>query len=65
MMLRQTDCLLTVQETAERLAQSPVTVRRKIRLGEVPAVRVGTGPRAPLRVDERELQEWRYRERAA
>ncbi len=57
-MLRQADHLLTVQETADRLAQSPVTVRRKIREGEIPAVRLGTGPRAPLRVDERALNAW-------
>ncbi len=58
MTLRQADHLLTVQETADRLAQSSVTVRRKIRLGEIPAVRLGARARAFLRVDERALNEW-------
>jgi excisionase family DNA binding protein len=33
--------LLTVQETAERLKVAPVTVRRSIASGRLPAVRVG------------------------
>ncbi len=54
-MLREPDHLLTVAETAERLRQSQETVRRKIREGVIPAIRLGAGPRAPLRVDDQEL----------
>jgi excisionase family DNA binding protein len=38
------------------------TVERKIRVGELPALQLG-GPCTPLRVDERELEEWLYRDR--
>ena len=59
-MLREPDHLLTVAETAERLRQSQETVRRKIREGVIPAIRLGAGPRAPLRVDDQELRAWLY-----
>jgi len=37
--------LLTVRETAEVLRQSEWSVRQKIGRGELPAIRVGVGPR--------------------
>jgi excisionase family DNA binding protein len=37
--------LLTIQETAERLRVNPITVRRFIADGRLPAVRVGRGVR--------------------
>jgi len=43
--------LLTVPEVADRLRVSVKTVRRRIESGELPAVRIGTGIRAPVRVD--------------
>ena len=43
--------LLTVSEVADRLRVSVKTVRRRIESGELPAVRIGTGIRAPVRVD--------------
>jgi excisionase family DNA binding protein len=42
--------LLRVPEVAERLRCTDEVVRRKIRSGELPGVRLGSGPRAPLRV---------------
>ena len=54
--------LLTVAEVARRLQQSERTVRDKIASGQLPAVKIGTGPRAPLRVDRRELDAWLYGE---
>ena len=33
-------------------------MRDKIASGALPAVKIGTGPRAPIRVDPRELDEW-------
>jgi len=52
--------LMTVHEVAERLRVSPPTVYRRIAAGELPAVRLGAGPRAPLRVDDQELRAWLY-----
>ena len=57
-MLREDTNLLTVAETARRLRQSEVTVRRKIADGSLPALKIGTGPRAPIRVDAAELEAW-------
>jgi excisionase family DNA binding protein len=50
--------LLTVGEVALRLRQSERTVRDKIASGQIPAVKIGTGPRAPLRIDADELGSW-------
>jgi excisionase family DNA binding protein len=52
--------LLTVAEVALRLRQSERTVRDKIASGQLPAVKIGTGPRAPIRVDRAELEQWLY-----
>ena len=55
-MLREPEKLLTVADTARRLRQSEVTVRRKIASGDLAAVRIGSGPRAPIRVEAAELE---------
>jgi excisionase family DNA binding protein len=52
--------LLTVAEVARRLQQSERTVRDKIASGQLPAVKIGTGPRASLRVDRDELERRLY-----
>jgi len=41
--------LLTVAEVVERLRVSPLSVYRRIADGELDALRVGSGCRAPLR----------------
>jgi excisionase family DNA binding protein len=41
-----------------RLRQSERTVRDKINSGQLPAVKIGTGPRAPIRIDRAELEQW-------
>ena len=56
----ETSRLLTVAEVAERLGQSPLTVRRKIRRGVIPAVKLGKAAPSHLRVDERELEAWLF-----
>lgn len=43
--------LLRVPEVAEQLGVGRATVYRRIVDGTIPAVRVGAGPRAPIRVD--------------
>jgi excisionase family DNA binding protein len=48
---------LTVKETARRLGLHPLTVRRKIKAGELPALQLG-GPKSPIRIFEDELASW-------
>jgi len=52
--------LLTVGQVAERLQVSKWSVYRRVAERQIPAVKLGTGPRSPLRVDERELERWLY-----
>ncbi len=51
--------LLTVAEVAERLRCSEPTVRRRIREGQIPAVKLGHG-RSVIRIDAAELNNWLY-----
>jgi excisionase family DNA binding protein len=51
--------LLTVAEVAGRLRCSEPTVRRRIRAGEIPAVKLGRG-RSAIRIDTAELEGWLY-----
>jgi excisionase family DNA binding protein len=48
--------LLTVHETADRLRSSEHTIRRLIRSGELPALRVGQ----QYRIDGDELERWLF-----
>lgn len=50
--------LLTVNDVAERVALSPLTIRRRIRSGEITAIKLGEGERAPVRISEQQLQSW-------
>jgi excisionase family DNA binding protein len=52
--------LLSVKETASRLGVSQESVRRRIRDGSIPAVKLGSGPKAPFRIDEAELEAWLF-----
>lgn len=47
---------LTIKQTCELLQLSEVTVRRKIRDGSIPAVRLTREGRGALRVPEHELR---------
>jgi excisionase family DNA binding protein len=51
--------LLTVAEVAERLRCSEPTVRRRIRDGQIPAVKLGQD-RSVIRIDAAELNNWLY-----
>jgi excisionase family DNA binding protein len=53
--------LLTVAQVARRLNVSEITVRRRIRAGELPAVQLG-GPKTAIRVAENELAAWLFAE---
>jgi excisionase family DNA binding protein len=43
--------LLTVDEAAAALNVSAQKVRRMIRSGELPVLRIGCSPKAPIRID--------------
>ena len=59
-MLESPQKLLKVPEVAERLRVSVWSVYRLVEGGQLPAVRVGSGPRAPIRVSEAELEAWLF-----
>jgi excisionase family DNA binding protein len=53
--------LLTVAEVAEWLRCSEPTVRRRIRTGEIPAVKLGQG-RSAIRISRQALDAWLWSE---
>lgn len=52
--------LLTQSQVAEQLQISVWSVYRRISDGQLPAVKLGDGPRAPIRVDAAELHQFVY-----
>ena len=60
MNLLQETQLLTVGEVALRLRQSERTVRDKVAAALIPAVRIGDGPRAPIRLRADALEHWLF-----
>ena len=48
--------LLNAAQVAERLNLSEKTVRKRMTSGELPVVRLGEGPKAPVRVTEEALE---------
>jgi excisionase family DNA binding protein len=52
--------LLKVAQVAERIQETPATVYRLISTGQLPAIRLGSSPRSPLRVDVVELNAYLY-----
>jgi excisionase family DNA binding protein len=52
--------LLKPAQVAERLQVSPWSVYRLVARGDLPAVKLGAGPRAPIRVDADELDQFVY-----
>jgi excisionase family DNA binding protein len=57
--------LLNVKQAAHFLGLSVPTLYRKVAAGEVPALKLGSGPRAVIRIDARELEQWLYEARRA
>jgi len=47
--------LWTIEEVATLLRVHPETVRRWVRSGRMQAVRLGDGPKAPIRIDQAEV----------
>jgi excisionase family DNA binding protein len=52
------DNLLTVDEAARALRVTRGTMYRKIQTGQVRAIRLGTGEKAPIRIEESELDRY-------
>jgi excisionase family DNA binding protein len=48
--------LLTMSEVAEALRQSRQSVYRHVQRGELRALQIGSGPKAPLRIRAGELE---------
>jgi len=63
MSILQDSPLLTVREAADRLRVSPQLVYRRIESGELQAVRLGAGPKAPIRITSIDLAEFLRPER--
>jgi excisionase family DNA binding protein len=63
MTVLQDSPLLTVRETADRLRVSPQLVYRRIETGELQAVRLGHGPKAPIRITAVDLDRFLRPER--
>jgi hypothetical protein len=61
-MLRERVELLTTAQVARHLSQSEESIRRKARDGTLPVIRLGDGPKAPLRFDPLELENWLARD---
>jgi excisionase family DNA binding protein len=53
---------LKVAEVASELGCSEATVRRRIRAGELPAVRLGDSPNSGVRVPAAALKAWLWAE---
>lgn len=49
---------LTVAQVADRLQLSEVSIRRTIKSGEIPLVRLSTRPGGAVRIPEHELDAW-------
>jgi len=54
----QHSTFLTVDEAARVLSCSSATLYRKIAKGELPVLRLGDGPKAPIRIDIEDLRVW-------
>jgi excisionase family DNA binding protein len=52
--------LLRVDQVARRLGCSQQTVYRRVSTGQLRALRLGSGKKAPIRVDSVELERWIY-----
>jgi excisionase family DNA binding protein len=52
------DSLYTVDEVAQALRLAPCSVYERIARGELPAARLGSGPKAPIRVRAEDLDRY-------
>lgn len=49
---------MTVEQAAELANVSRATLYRRVATGEVEAVKIGTGPKAPIRIPRTSFVEW-------
>jgi excisionase family DNA binding protein len=60
---KEASSLLTVPEVAARLSVSRSTAWRLVHRGVLQAVKIGSGPHAPIRVDPAELENFLHSSR--
>lgn len=58
----QTTRLLTLTEASRTVPCSVSTLRRRIREGTLPAVRIGPSDNSPIRIHPRDLNAWLFDE---
>ena len=52
------DKLLTIKDLCERFRVSPSVIYEKVANKEIPHIRLGTGPKAPIRFKEKDIDAW-------
>jgi excisionase family DNA binding protein len=50
--------LLTVGDVAELFGMSKKSIYRRVERGEIPAIKLGGGPQAPIRINRDDLVTW-------
>ena len=50
--------LLTIKDLCERFRVSPSVIYEKVTNKEIPHIRLGTGPKAPIRFREKDIDAW-------
>ena len=51
---------LTIAQVADELQLSRSTIKRKLAAGEIPFVKLGSGPKSAVRIDRAELEDWLF-----
>lgn len=54
--------LMTVEQAAELANVSRATLYRRVAAGEVEAVKIGSGPKAPIRIPRTSFLDWIFAE---
>lgn len=52
------ETLLTIKDLCERFKVSPSVIYEKVENKEIPHIRLGTGPKAPIRFREKDIEAW-------
>lgn len=52
------DKLLTIKDLCEKFRVSPSVIYEKVANKEIPHIRLGSGPKAPIRFNEKDIEAW-------